>query len=291
MTFLKSSLDGIGTAAGVAWPLFGILASSLGLAAGSGLAFASGSVSAVLFCTVCIATFYVSYQTMRREDNWLKTHYFEEQKKLSINLMQCLNSSRATHCEQALMDILHDAVPNLARTFQLDNIQTSNKRRAFIIDLLSNVQKKPMPKNKLFKTGMISGFGAFGSIAGCTAGFIGLLTGLGLVSGFSAFPIIGLGALAVAGFFAGVVAVEAGKKALQRHKMEESIRCAKILRKKLKTLHLQNLTGNRAFQQLEENASTVHTHAAHYFFPDDASSGKNKPQQEPLADLVSNLRL
>jgi hypothetical protein len=93
MRIFKSVGDGVGTAAGVAWPLFGIVSSSLGFVAGSLSSIILGSISSGLFLFVALPVAIWSYQDYLREKNELSQKYLEKQNntyEMLFSLLQAM---------------------------------------------------------------------------------------------------------------------------------------------------------------------------------------------------------
>lgn len=93
------------------------------------------------------------------------------------------------------------------------------------------------------KTGFIAFCAAFGSLAGCSTGSLGLLTALGIFPGFAAVPIIGWAILGIAGLFGLVVAGISINNSIQRNTEKQLLVQNEAVHHDLKNLViLKNLT-------------------------------------------------
>jgi hypothetical protein len=255
MAFFKSIINGVGTGAGVAWPLFGIVFSVAGASVGGLLSFTLGGIAATLFLTVCAAVFYLSYE-----------HAQEEQQKLQILLQKN---------EQKLIEFINEYIKTMDKQYQLtdkkisfesylllqlnqqlsdrDNNKQSPLHQSLIIikimseqqlfkekSILSLIEKEfvnpvSIPFSKAITPMFFAFVGTFGSIAGCSAGLSGLFSGLGLFSSFAAFPLLGWGVLAIAASMGIFAADNAFIDAQKNYKHE-------VLNQTVKTMyqHLKN---------------------------------------------------
>lgn len=109
--------------------------------------------------------------------------------------------------------------------------------RAITEKTIELIPKKPFSVFNGLKTAFIGAMATFGSIAGCSAGFMGLLSGLGLISGFTVVPVIGWSVLAVAAALAGTVAIASYQQAADRHLLKEVKQERKNLFKDFEQLH------------------------------------------------------
>ncbi|WP_133129292.1 hypothetical protein [Legionella yabuuchiae] len=290
MQLIRSTLDGVGTGAGVAWPLFGILTSSLGIAAGSTVALATGSIASVLFCGICCGIFLISYQNALKQNTAASEKINKYIKRLNIEVNQLLEDSYQgylAHCKLESKEVnAHDALsyinsrlnskiraakkfptkfqsPNtlkileellksgqpkksneLLSAFIMQKMEHNNNQEFIALYIQSLIHRvvleiplSPLPFSSSFKTGFVAFAGAFGSIAGCSAGFMGLLSGLGVISGFSALPVLGLSILGIATVLAIVVAVEAVRNATELHKLNSLKSSIKLVCNDLKDIH------------------------------------------------------
>ncbi len=283
---MRSTLDGVGTGAGVAWPLFGIITSSLGIAAGSTIALATGSVASLLFCGICCGTFLISYQNALKQNSMASEKVTKYVNKLNAQIHQLLEDgyqrylahsqlhSKAVDPEEALQFMLgwikfkikKSKSPTPLHSPYLLNLledlieqEKSNKLlSAFIMHKITNEEDQalerlciknlvnklvldiplsPLPFSSSFKTGFVAFAGAFGSIAGCSAGFMGLLSGLGVISGFAALPVLGVSILGVALALAILVAAQAIRNTAELHKLNSLKSSIKLICNDLNEFH------------------------------------------------------
>ncbi|WP_133137665.1 hypothetical protein [Legionella rowbothamii] len=255
MALFKSIINGVGTGAGVAWPLFGIVSSVAGTSIGGLLSFTLGGIAITLFLTTCAAVFYLSYQQSQ-----------EEQQKLQMLLKKN---------EQKLMEFINEYIKTIDKKYQLtdktmsfesylllqlnqqlldrDNDKQSPLHQSLIIikimierqlfkekSILSLIEKEfvnpsSVPFSKAGTPMFFAFVGTFGSIAGCSAGLSGLFSGLGLFSSFAAFPLLGWGVLAMATSMGIFAANNAFIESQENYKNE-------VLNQTIKTMyqHLKN---------------------------------------------------
>ncbi|WP_133127402.1 hypothetical protein [Legionella nagasakiensis] len=312
MALIKSSLDGIGTGAGVAWPFFGIFTSSLGIAAGSTLALVTGSIAGLLFCVISGAIFYWSYQHTQNKKTTLQLKLFNHQKKLNTllslyledgyhdclyrhgetdkpiekeaiiaylktKIAKDLKDSHGQPPTASLFSALlnHEASKDLFEQFVLSKrMPSANMKKkmddriyALTSKLLRQVSIKPIPKTILLRSAFMGAAGAFGAVAGCTAGFVGLLSGLGLITGFSAIPIIGWATLAVAIGLAILVAVNTASHITERQRIKEMHSNAKCLCQDLQQRHTNREIKIKAMDYAREIINQAGTEERPVGFP------------------------
>lgn len=94
MSVFKPAFDAIGTGAGVAWPLFGILSSALSLGIGGVAMVSLGSICCGLFLIVGIPVFYLSYKKNKLEEMRLN-------KKLNTHLLNFMERLYRCYIEEA----------------------------------------------------------------------------------------------------------------------------------------------------------------------------------------------
>jgi hypothetical protein len=195
---LKPYFDGIGTGAGVAWPLFGIIASAIGLGVGGSLAIILGSTCGLIFFIVAGVTCYISHKKFKDEEKTLK-------RKLYTNLLLFINNLyvAASKENRTFEDYINDwASDDLLQVNLVNFIKNNNFRYAYLspaektawldrhIDpFIQSLDIKP-PVREVLHTGFVSFMGVFGSVAGCSAGMMGVFAGLGAITGFGAFPLL-----------------------------------------------------------------------------------------------------
>ncbi|KTD16154.1 hypothetical protein [Legionella jordanis] len=278
MSLLKSSFDGIGTGAGVAWPLFGILSSSLGLAAGSVLTIVAGSIASLLFCAVAGLVFYISLnnarQAEKKAEEKLKlkieelcelTYFYLQsvQKNVSLNLkapednLQILEGIKKQieldlkNCDRTLLIselleqlLFHPKYEGLLRSlvtlsYGEDEIKFTKTLKGLISGIIrTEVANKRPSTMAIIQTAFLSMVGTFGAIAGCTAGFMGLLSGLGLLAGFSAVPIVGWATLLIAITLATVVAVNSIERLDKQYVLKAATTNVKNMHKNMYELYV-----------------------------------------------------
>jgi hypothetical protein len=106
MQIFKSSRDAIGTAAGVAWPTFGIIFNTLGLAMGGVSAIALGSVSLGLFLIVALPIAVWSYKNYFQERRALQFNLERERRIINeILLFYLLNATKNYHTKDKRLGI------------------------------------------------------------------------------------------------------------------------------------------------------------------------------------------
>lgn len=86
MIFFKSVVNAIGSGAGVAWPLFGILFALLGGSVASFFSLTFAIISIALFFMVSLPVFYFSYQEMKEHEEILQVQLFKNQNKLLADI-------------------------------------------------------------------------------------------------------------------------------------------------------------------------------------------------------------
>ncbi|HHT0592212.1 TPA: hypothetical protein ACTXXA_002197 [Legionella anisa] len=248
MVYFKSIINGIGTGGGVAWPLFGIVFSVVGTSIGSLVSFALGGVSIALFLMTSTAIFYLSYQKAQEEEQRTQTLLQKNEQKLlefvneyiyKIHKSYQLTAKTipfkaflCSHLEQQLSTIAKDEKKTpLYQALKFIKIlieQQLLKEKS----ILPIIERKIIPQYSVPYSNMIvpifyAFVGTFGSIAGCSAGISGLLTGLGLFSSFAAFPILGWGILGFAismGIFAANNAISATRETSKNELLNQTIK-------------------------------------------------------------------
>lgn len=274
---LKSCFDGIGTGAGVAWPLFGIIASALSLGVGGALAIILGSICCFLFLAVSIATFYISYKKFKQDSLLLKEqlypcmflfldNLYQQFLKLPPKngftfkdfLQEWTLGKKYTHplpvkFIQTLMTSSPSFVQAYGRLTLMEKELVGQKNIEKFIQHPEVEKMIPAPplKDRLHH-GFISSMGVFGSIIGCSAGVMGILTGLGIMSGFAAIPFLGP-LIILAGIGLGTyVAVQSVKIANEKHVKTEICKCFNAYNGEEKTAEVNyhpsiQVTKSRAF--------------------------------------------
>src|SRR4051812_896686 len=82
MSLFRAAFNGIGSGAGVAWPLFGIVFSLIGGPIGSCLSLALGIVSSLLFLSISLSIFYISFKETKDQEEKFCRAYLKHQRKL-----------------------------------------------------------------------------------------------------------------------------------------------------------------------------------------------------------------
>lgn len=204
MQFLKSLGDGVGTAAGVAWPIFGVTLGSLGLAIGGISAIILGAISIAVFLLVAIPVTCWSYQNYLKEKNELLTKLQEKKQRMRQSLR--------THLLKTMTS--SDKLPSIDE-------QCNEKEKS-----INNIT---VPLRPHIKTAISGFFAASGTIFGCGSGICGMLIGLGVFTGLSAIPFVGLGILIGGVIFGLIVAGSSAYYSYQKSKMNAIIlECEKI---------------------------------------------------------------
>ncbi|MFA6303616.1 MAG: hypothetical protein WC627_10880 [Legionella sp.] len=264
MILYRSFLNGIGTGAGVAWPLFGIVFALLGGAIGGYLSLALGIVCITLFLVVSIAIFYFSYQDMKSKDVAFQDNLNKNKHKLSRTINDYLQKIHERYLKQ-------DVQPNFARYLSATIHQNLNETRrkdknsslSQLLEIINSLIDEDLHngiilnEKKFFEqiensinnihappfTGIIPAFsafvGSFGSIAGCSAGISGLLTGIGLFTSFATIPIIGwiiIGAAIVSSI---LIAIGAYKYAQDEYHNNQFKALVKSMYQQLKSVNFQ----------------------------------------------------
>ena len=281
-SLLKSFITGLGTGSGVAWPLFGITCAILGASIGGPLSLALGATSICLFFSVSIPIFYFSYMDELKNELQQQNLFNKNNKKLHAsieNYLQCIYKHYAQdshaqvftdYCERIINKDLHDSVAlktNSALSLLLELIQQqhelmknnppSGKFKHIARCVCNNIPLKSLPFSKLVIPAFFGFVGTFGSIAGGSAGVAGLLTGLGIFSSFSAFPLLGWTILGAAVLMGSFVAICAALQAEEHYQTQELINDLKKMHHQLNKATLErnlNATILKATEDLNPSA-------------------------------------
>ncbi|VEB34104.1 hypothetical protein [Legionella cherrii] len=254
MEFFKSVLNGIGSGAGVAWPLFGIVFTLFGGAVASLFSLTLGIISISLFFAVGIPIFYFSYQEMKNEEGRFQEQLDKNQQKLLTDIQDYLNSiyrfalheKRKTDVHELFARILIMDLNKIAHVDARSPLylilsllyeeyklkQTIPDNKVILDHLVHNISLSPTPLSQKMVPPFFTFVGTFGSITGCSAGVSGVLTGMGLFSSFAAFPLLGWGILAFALVSGILMASESMAKTNERFKKKE-------LNQTIKNIHSQ----------------------------------------------------
>lgn len=198
MSFYKTISDSVGTAAGVACPLFGIASASFSLKIGSTVALVLGSVSIVLFSAVALGVFYIFYQKNKAEElklnNKTKAYLTEFIENFSItNRQKVILEEGVIQC--SLIRFMEQNYPSFLRNYPYANQKVNSKMLEKIINHFTNslAIKKLIPSppiSTLAPIFFLTITAVFGAVAGTTAGMMGIAVSLGLLSGF--VPALGI---------------------------------------------------------------------------------------------------
>lgn len=197
---LKALLDGFGGAGGVVWPLFGILAPTLGLSIGSTAACLLGGACGLGFLVLCSSLAYASYSQQQQEQQKIQEKLQQYRQTFSLVFNQLNNENLIenhstlkcySHCknsDEALNKFLHE----------------------------QRQKEKLVPLFKLILAGIVGFCTGFGTVAGGTAGICGVFVGIGLIAGFAALPPLGMFALATASLL-GIYMAQLQIKSVKKH--------------------------------------------------------------------------
>ncbi|STY31839.1 Uncharacterised protein [Legionella wadsworthii] len=227
---LKSALNGIGTGAGVAWPFFGILFAVVGGSVASFLSLALGIVSITLFISVGFLIFYLSYQEQKTLEQEFQQQFIKNKTKLSIDILDYIKSIEQIYyyenpdlsfneffkikLDRDLIQIGRmDKTSSLYKILSImkeeyESNQSLPKSECILQRIAHLSEDQPVPLYTKITPSFCAFVGAFGSLAGCSAGISGLLTGIGVFTSFAAFPLLGCGILAFALITATLLAYE-----------------------------------------------------------------------------------
>lgn len=277
MALVRAFFAGIGTGAGVAWPLFGITFGVLGASIGGPLSLILGGISILLFFAISIPIFYFSYTEEQKNELSLLKQLNRNQKKLHARVedyLQCIYTQYIQESNpqsfydyfnriidkdlQEIAKINNDSslylLLNLLRQHHelLQNSTPLNVRIKFVNTadtITKNIPQKSIPFSNLIIPAFFGFVGTFGSVAGCSAGIAGLLTGLGIFTSFAAFPILGWSILGAAVIFGVIVAIDAAEKKQEQYQTKE-------LNDEMKKMHHQL---NKAILEKNLNANLLQT--------------------------------
>jgi len=258
MSLLKSLFSGIGTGAGMAWPLFGIVFAILGAAIGGPVSLALGLTSIALFFAVTIPVFYLLHKEQQRLQSNIQLKLSHNQLKLAHDINgylqqiynQYLNEHSKLNVKEYLNTIiaddlreitqynknspLHLLLKNLKHHVHKMSVDAKPEEFSRIAkDVATQLPKPPAPLSLTLTSGFFGFVGTFGSIAGCSAGTAGMLAGLGLFTTFAAFPLVGWSILSVAALFGLIVAHHSAQSADEHYQKNELIQLTAKMRRQL----------------------------------------------------------
>lgn len=227
MSVFKPAFDAIGTGAGVAWPLFGILSSALSLGIGGVAMVSLGSICCGLFLIVGIPVFYLSYKKNKLEEmrlnKKLNTHllnfmerlyrcYIEEATQLDfssyLRQIDCEGAGEKMTIQALFLEFIknnqNDFFYNYHQYTAIEKKEEAEEIIKAFINSADFKENSAVPSMRELLEGAFLNFvGVFGAVAGCSAGVMGVFAGLGLISGLSAIPFLGV-AILCAAFVLGV---------------------------------------------------------------------------------------
>jgi hypothetical protein len=240
MRLFRSLFNGIGSGAGVAWPLFGVVFTLLGGSIGGLLSLTLGITSIFIFFTISIPIFYFSYQEMKNKEYQFQEQLEKNKQKLLADINNYVHSIYKHYLNQTMTqdfisyfkEIIYKDLEEIAKKdinsplYQIlqvlgrhNNVLTINE--IILEHITRDLSQKPTPLYKLLVPSFLAFVGTFGSIAGCSAGVSGLLTGMGIFTSFVAFPLLGWSIIGVAVIFGVITAVAASQDAQEEFKNNE----------------------------------------------------------------------
>lgn len=242
MILMRSILAAMGSSGGIAWSSFGILSTAFSIAVASTAAIVLGAITGGIFVLFSLTILLVSYQHFKEEENKLNNKLIFNADKLAAELSFLIELMHTRYCSQlspttrfsdtiklTLLLPPFSNTPKETREFLLalfsspdfdvqqfidlksDSLQQRNYLAAALAGLARERVKKNMPPisdYEHFKAALFGFISVFGSVAGCTSGCVAMLIGVGLISGFSAIPLMGIAILVVAGALSVYCAVE-----------------------------------------------------------------------------------
>lgn len=260
---LKSALNGIGTGAGVAWPFFGILFAVVGGSVASFLSLALGIVSITLFISVGLLIFYLSYQEQKALEEDFQQQIIKNKTKLSIDIHDYIYSiEQAYSYEHPYLSFYEFFKTRLDRDLiqigRMDNTSSLYKilsimkeeyettqnipKSECILERIAHLSEdQPAPLFTKMTPSFCAFVGAFGALAGCSAGISGLLTGIGVFTSFAAFPLLGCGILAFSLISATLLAYEVFLSSGDDFKKKQNNKMMKEMHQQLSKATLERL--------------------------------------------------
>ncbi len=152
MQLLKSVTDAVGTASGVAWPIFGTISGSLSLSVGGIAAIALGSVSCGIFILIALPWAIWSYTKYLAEQKELEQKLYEEKKLFQQQLLKYLLAVLANYQKVNSRNIKNINAAVDAIIFQIKEYQTYTKMSSKLYALLSEIQNNRQELKKLVIT-------------------------------------------------------------------------------------------------------------------------------------------
>ncbi|QRN04643.1 hypothetical protein GH742_12610 [Legionella sp. MW5194] len=204
MTLSKSLFASLGTGAGVAWPLFGIVSSALSLAIGGLSVVGFGAACSLLFLIIGLPVFYISYQQEKQQQEQLEAKFVKAIQELVDNLYAAFLLNGHSDYVKFVQGWLRKRTdfPKRLEPLLLIMLSKMNKSGTKIPDqqmirfaakhyfAAIEMTLPAPPAKKLAQTAFLSFVGTFGSIAGCSAGMMGVISSLGIMAGFGTVPLL-----------------------------------------------------------------------------------------------------
>ncbi|WP_131795610.1 hypothetical protein [Fluoribacter gormanii] len=296
MLFLKSVLNGVGSGAGVAWPLFGIGFAIIGGSIGGFFSLTLGIFSLFLFLAIGSTIFYYSLKQTQDNEQIIQEQLQTNQQKLLTDINEYIESVRRYFSYEQNGECFNDVFKRILDT-DLDKIrskdvhsplsqillllkdefeakQTIPNTTIILKRIVHTASQQPVPLSEKFISAFFTFVGTFGSIAGCSAGLSGVLTGMGIFSSFAAFPLLGWGVLTFALCSGLTFAHQAFIKAGEDYNI-------KLLNQKLKCMHQQL---SKATMVRNLNASLFYVFKG-LGIQNEQKNGAALPEQQPFMDL------
>lgn len=218
LSLFKSTINGIGSGAGVAWPLFGLLFALIGGSVGGIISLTLGGLAVSLFLLVCLPIIYFSHKQALKDEQRLTEQIQKNENKLLSDIDEYIksiqrcylyrgkNNNFASYYIHTLNRDLNqagrmkkDVLYSCLNIINAEYAKYSSISNTHILKCIMAQIPPSRPSRKEMWTAAFFAFaGTFGSLAGCSAGFLGLLTGVGIFSSLTAYPILGWSILGVA---------------------------------------------------------------------------------------------
>ena len=241
MSFFKTISDSVGTGAGVAWPLFGIVSASLSLAVGGTFALILGSICTCLFISIALGVFYLIYQKNKVEELKLDnksliyiTEFIESfclsyskdndinNEKLTAFLEVCAIQNEEFLLQIYLLKFIKKSNPSFLINYAT---RDQNENREILKKIIKEFNAFPILDKWIISPPMITlagGFfltstAVFGSVAGTSAGIMGLFISLGFIGGFGSLPVLGGAVILVGALAAAYVAVQTTRGMIEKN--------------------------------------------------------------------------
>ncbi|OGT36256.1 MAG: hypothetical protein A3F11_06865 [Gammaproteobacteria bacterium RIFCSPHIGHO2_12_FULL_37_14] len=184
----------------------------------------------------------------------------------TVQTLRCLlDNKQSNNILYRFVSILNHNENNVASDYNLViNFNRGEKKRLQqdIKDVCTNNNNnffyRPLPYSTHIKMGMIGFAAAFGSIAGCSAGVLGLLGSAGIFSGLAVTPVVGWATLGIAFIFGLTVAAICVCSALKKNNKIQLVVEYKNLNDKLKSaVLLKNITVDLAIETQKKHQRKI----------------------------------